>query len=105
MFKNYIKISFRNLYKNKLHTFINIFGLGVAIAVCILGYVNYQFSQSYDSFHEHGDSIYALLSNRVVDGRESIWSEHPIPLGPAIKENIPEISSFTRGILPIWSNT
>lgn len=61
MFKNYIKITIRTLMKNNLHSFINILGLSVAIATCIVGYVNYQFSQSYDKFHENGDSIITII--------------------------------------------
>jgi hypothetical protein len=96
MLKNYLKVAIRTLFKNKLHSRINIVGLGVAIAVCILGYVNYRFSESYDKFHVNGDSIFAVHCMRLINGSESFWSENPIPLAPSIKNNIPGVEAFTR---------
>ena len=45
MLKNYFTIAIRNLFRNKLYSFINVFGLGTAIAICIVGYVSFEFSQ------------------------------------------------------------
>jgi ABC-type antimicrobial peptide transport system permease subunit len=96
MFKSYFKIAIRNLYKNKLYSFINIFGLGVAIAVCIVGYVNYQFSQSYDTFHQNAENIYLLNTYRIVNENRQNMASSPTLLAPTIQENLPGVDKYTR---------
>jgi putative ABC transport system permease protein len=68
MFKNYLKIAVRYLWKNKFYSLINIFGLGVAIAISITGYINYQYSESFDNFHIDKDHIHLL--NTFNDSRD-----------------------------------
>lgn len=96
MFKNYFKIVVRNLYKNKLYSFINIFGLGVAVAICIAGYINYQFSQSFDAFHENADNIYLVNTYRIVNNNRQDLSTCPTPMAGAVKDNMPGIDNFSR---------
>ncbi len=96
MLKSYIKIALRNLIKNKAYSIINIVGLGVAIAVCITAYVNYEFSQSYDSYHENADKIYSVNSYRIVNNNRQNWSYTPLPMASIIKNDIPGIEKFSR---------
>ena len=96
MFKNYLKIALRNLYKNKLYSMINIIGLGVAVGVCVAGYVNYQYSQSFDSFHENAEHIYAINSYNVQNDFRQNWSYIPMPMAPIIKKDIPGIEKLSR---------
>jgi ABC-type antimicrobial peptide transport system permease subunit len=96
MISSYPKVAIRNLYKNKFYAIINIVGLGVAMALCVVGYVNYQFGKSYNSFHENKDSIYLVNSYRVVDGNRQDWSLIPLPMGDAISKEIPGIEKFSR---------
>jgi putative ABC transport system permease protein len=58
MFKNYITLAFRNLFKRKLYSFINIAGLAIGVAVClvILKYVDFELS--YDNYHQNSSNIY-----------------------------------------------
>ena len=88
MFRNYLKIAFRFLLRNKRHSFINIFGLAVGIATFILLMVYVNHELSYDNFHEDYNNIYKLY----VD------DEEPLPsLMPALHNaNIPEIDNITR---------
>ncbi len=104
MIKSYLKIALRNLYKHKLYSIINIFGLGVAMALCVVGYVNYQFSQSFDSFHENKDNIYLVNTFSIQNNNRQKWTFSPTPLAPSIKENYSGIEecvriAFTGGIL------
>ena len=96
MFKSYIVVGLRNLVRNKLYAIINILGLGVAIALCVVGYVNYQFSQSFNTFHEHSDRIYMVNSYKMQDHRRLDYSYTAMPMGPAVKKNIPGIESIVR---------
>ncbi|MBU2491436.1 MAG: ABC transporter permease [Bacteroidetes bacterium] len=97
MIQNYIKIAFRNLYKTKLYSVLNIFGLGVAIALAIVGYINYEFSQSFDNFHKNKDEIYSINSYQITDedGRRD-WSLIPYPMAVEVANNIPGIDKFSR---------
>ena len=62
MFKNYLKIAIRNLFKQKLYSFINIFGLSLGVGCCILIYTFIQHEMSYDEFHENRDQIYRVTT-------------------------------------------
>ena len=62
MLKNYIKIAFRNLLRNRSNTFINILGLSIGIASCVLIFLLIRFEKSFDTFHKNEDRIYRLVS-------------------------------------------
>ncbi len=96
MLYNYIKIAFRNLYRNKSYTIINIIGLGTAMALCVVGYINYQFSQSFDSFHKNADDIYLVGSSFTVSDRNLEWLYAPLPMAPAIAEANPAVKGACR---------
>ncbi len=96
MLSNYIKIAVRNLSRNRLYSFINIAGLSVGIAACLMIYLWVQDELSFDAFHENADRIYRV--ERKVDFRE-IHGQAPItsgPYGPALVRDYPEIESFVR---------
>lgn len=97
MIRNYFKIAWRNLNKNKSFTLINLLGLSSAFAISLLiaQYVRYEFS--YESGHQHADRIVRLTLD-YLDG-ESLVSqdcETNPPTGPEAKEAIPQIVDYTR---------
>jgi ABC-type lipoprotein release transport system permease subunit len=96
MVKSYLIIALRVLFRNRFYSLVNILGLGVAMALCIVGYVNYQFSQSFDSFHDNADKIHTVASYRIVDGVRQNWAYVPTPMGPAIKNDIPGVAKYAR---------
>ena len=96
MFKNYFKIAYRNLLKNKLYSFINIFGLSVAVAFCIVAYLNHDYNVSFDMFHQNAQEIYRLKTVRMQNGRERVWGYAPRPLGPALTQDFPFIKKAVR---------
>ncbi len=96
MFKNYFKIAYRNLLKNKLYSFINIFGLSVAVAFCIVAYLNHDYNVSFDMFHQNAQEIYRLKTVRVQNARERVWGYTPRPLGPALMQDFPFIKKAVR---------
>ena len=63
MFENYFKIAFRNLWKHKVFSFINIMGLTVGMTACFLIFLYVRFELSYDNMHGKADRIYRLVSD------------------------------------------
>ncbi len=96
MFKNYMKIALRNIRRHKGYSFINIFGLAVGIACCILIFLWVQDEFSYDQFHENGDYLYLVGTHQRLGSRTSTSSGTPPALGPAFKEEYPEVANSVR---------
>jgi putative ABC transport system permease protein len=98
MFKNYLKIAFRNLARNKAFSFINIFGLSVGLATCLL-IMLYVFDESgYDSYHKNAGDIYriAYTSDKEGGGKAEAWPALAAPLAGGVKSNIPEVEQAAR---------
>jgi len=98
MLKNYLKIAWRNLIKNKVFTLANIIGLSSAFAVAILLVMTALFELSFDSFHENKASVYQLyLSNQTPRGTE-IGTSNPVPLAPALMDEVSGIKRAVRRV-------
>jgi len=97
MFNHYLKIALRNILKYKTYSFINVFGLALGVACCVLVFLFVQHEMSYDRFHENGAQIYRVnLSAKTPDGGIKIKAGQPTPLAPALKSSFPEILNATR---------
>ena len=96
MFKNYLKIAFRNLLRNKGFSVINILGLAIGMASAILILLWIQNEVSYDQFHEKKDRIYEAWNraNSVVNC--SAWNTTPKVLARALEKDIPEVEQAVR---------
>uniref|UniRef100_UPI003217FE0D ABC transporter permease n=1 Tax=uncultured Draconibacterium sp. TaxID=1573823 RepID=UPI003217FE0D len=97
MIKNYLKIAFRNLAKNKIFTLINITGLVISmlVALLILNYVS--FEKSYDNMHLNADRIYRIESRFYEgDNLTDDWATASFGYASAMKENIPGIEDYVR---------
>lgn len=97
MLKSFFTLAFRNLLKRKLYSFINIFGLAIGVAVClvILKYVDYELS--IDRFHEKASSIYRITTTHYRAGElrgTNVVSAYA--LGPSMQADIPEIKAYVR---------
>jgi putative ABC transport system permease protein len=91
MFKNYFKITIRNLVKHKLFTLINIFGLATSMAIClvVLGHLSHEIS--FEDCHENKDRIYRL-NGTYTSGDTLIYTSQVMsPLGPALSDDISQI--------------
>ncbi len=96
MFYTILKLSLRNLMKNKLHSFINVLGLTVGIASAILIFLWIQSEVNHDRFHTKIDRIY-LMNNRDKTGSGIfVWNNTPKPMGLAIKKDYPEVEDVVR---------
>lgn len=101
MIKNYFKIAYRNLLKNKSYVIINTMGLGVALACCITAYLLLAFNIEFDSFHldEKVSNVFKIHAHiKEKDGRITQRINAPMPMGPSIAEEISGVQKFTRFI-------
>ncbi|MFC1565153.1 ABC transporter permease [candidate division KSB1 bacterium] len=96
MFNNYIKITFRNLRKNKIFSLINIAGLAVGMACCILIMAYINFELSYDKFNENADDIYRVAVRGQISGRFLEIATLAAPQGPNMVKDFPEVISAVR---------
>jgi putative ABC transport system permease protein len=96
MIRNYLKIAWRNLMKNKVFSFINIFGLSVGLTCCMLISLYIYHEVSYDKQHENGDRIYQLGTAFIDDGVEDRGGNTSAPLGRMLQQEYPEIVASTR---------
>jgi putative ABC transport system permease protein len=97
MLKNYFTTAFRNLFKNKIFSIINIIGLAIGITACLLIslYANYELG--YDKDIKDIDNLYRVLYERVSETGETVqFASASPPIGPAIEEKFPEIEKFAR---------
>ena len=97
MLRHYFKIGFRSLLKQKLLAFINVFGLSIGIA-CFILLSSYAINEfSFDRFHKNGKDIYQVYEwRRPVSGNEETSLSTAMPLGPAMKKDIPDVMEYIR---------
>ena len=96
MFKNYLKIAIRNILRQKGYSFINIFGLALGMAVCIIILMWINTEITYDRFNENLNDIY-LATNYTKFGEQKQFGTGNVPaLGPALKAEYPEIINSVR---------
>ena len=96
MFKNYVKTAVRAIKRHKGYSFINIFGLAIGMACCILILLWVQDELSYDRFHANGDDIYRIIKEEYIEG-ETLWSALTSPpLAHPLKADFSEIILSTR---------
>ena len=94
MFKNYFKIAWRNLIKNKVISSINIVGLATGMTAAVLILIWVQNEMNFDNYHPQSESIYRLTTK--VDKGNWIWESTPLLLADAAKKEIPEIEKTAR---------
>lgn len=96
MIKNYFKTAWRNLWKNKGLSFINIFGLAVGMTFAILVGMWIQFETSYDGFHANGDRIAVVKKNTLFNNEKYTQTGIVLPLYDELKDNYPEVKRISR---------
>ena len=96
MLRNYLKIAWRNLVKNKIFSFINIFGLSVGLTCCMLITLYIYNELSYDKYHRNIDRLYQLGTIFIKDSKEEKTPNTPAPMAAAMKHEFPEIQETAR---------
>jgi len=96
MLKNYLKVAFRNLWKNKGFSFINIAGLAIGMASAVLILLWMQNEIGYDDFHEKRDRIYEVWNRATFSGALHCWNNTPKVLAAAMQRDLPEVEHSCR---------
>jgi putative ABC transport system permease protein len=96
MIKNYFKVAFRNLLRNKGFSIINISGLAIGMASAILILLWIQNEVSYDRFHAKADRLYEVWSNDSVNGSVRSLVNTPEIMAPVLKKDYPEMEEVSR---------
>jgi len=96
MFRNYLKIALRNLLKHRLFTFMNVFGLSIAMASCIVIFLFMDWQYGQDANHENAERIFLANYRLEIEGKQQTWGDSPLPLGPALKADFPQIEYAVR---------
>ena len=95
MFKNYFKTAFRSLIRNRNYTIINIVGLSVGVAVCMMIFMIIQFHKSFDNYHTKKDRIYRVLSeNHHAEGAKT-GKDVPFPMPAGLRMTFQQIEQVT----------
>ncbi|HNP95664.1 MAG TPA: ABC transporter permease [Cyclobacteriaceae bacterium] len=96
MIKNYFLTTLRNLQKHFSYSLINIFGLGLGIAISLLLALWIRHEISFDRFHTNADRIFRVSMNMSYGGRSAQMSVSPTALLPALQKNFPEVETGVR---------
>ena len=95
MIKNYFKITLRIIKQHKEYSFINIAGLALGIACCLLILFWVQDELSFDRFHENADHLYRIIEDLNFEGQTLHIARTPSAVAPALLEEIPEVINST----------
>src|SRR3954463_9493671 len=101
MFKNYFKITFRSLWKNKTYSFLNIGGLAIGIACAGLIFLWVEDELNYNHYFKNREQIYKIKDRQTYDGTTFTFDATPGPLAQGIKAEIPGIKNTARST---WGN-
>jgi len=96
MLKNLLKISFRNLLKDKVYSGINVLGLTIGITCSLFLFLYILDELSYDRYHKNADTIYRVVSNIKEPDNAFTWAVAQIPLGVELRDNYPEVKNVVR---------
>jgi putative ABC transport system permease protein len=103
MFKNYIKIALRNIKRHKGYSFINIAGLAIGMACCILILLWVQDETGYDQFHKRRSELYRVYTEiQYSDGRTNLFAQSYFPLARILKEECPDVVDAVRYASKNW---
>ena len=102
MFRNYFKTAFRSLTRNRNYTIINIAGLAVGIAVCMMIFIIIQFQTSFDDFHSKKDRVYRVLkeAHQADAGNISYAKNVPFPMPAGLKAEFPQLEQ----VAPVYAS-
>src|SRR3977135_2478735 len=96
MLKNYLKTAIRNLRRNKSYSLINVLGLAIGIAACLLIFLVIEFETSFDNFHKKKDNIYRLGTEFHTQDGVSYSDGLCFAAGPALRLDFPQIKEVAR---------
>lgn len=96
MIKNFFKIALRNLLKYKAYSFINIAGLAIGIACCLLILLFVNDELSYDKFHKNSENIYRVTLDSRIGNNDFKGAVSPAPMSEALVKDFPQVKASAR---------
>ncbi len=96
MFKNYFKTALRNFRKDKFYTSLNIAGLGIGLATCLLIMLYVHDELSYDRWNPHADRVFRINNEIKFGGNHIDLAQTPALIGPEAVKEFPEVEQYTR---------
>ena len=93
MIRNFIKVALRSLVKQKIYTAINVLGLAVSIAACLLIVLYVKYELSYDKFWPGGERVYKVLLERKYPNHTTFYGAMPHSYADASQRDIPEVEN------------
>lgn len=96
MFRVFIRTTLRNLSKNTSYVLINLLGLSLSLAVCIVAYLNFDFTASFDRNHTNFREIFKIHVYKDVQGNQSPYGITPLPLGYEVRDQLSGVQEQTR---------
>ncbi|WP_184544669.1 ABC transporter permease [Mucilaginibacter sp. FT3.2] len=100
MFKNYLKIAFRNLKKDKQFTFLNVLGLSAGLACTLLIYLWVHDELSYDKFFDNDNQVYQVMEHRTGGGNQQLTDESSGLVSDVLKTQVPEDVQYAAAVAP-----
>jgi ABC-type antimicrobial peptide transport system permease subunit len=100
MFKNFFTTALRNLKRNKAYSLINIIGLGVGMAICLMIFLIIHFETSFDTFHSQKERIYRVLTEFNDPSGKSFSAGVPFPLPATLRQDFPQLEK----VAPIYAD-
>ena len=92
MIKNYLKIAWRNLWKHKLYTLINVFGITLSISCCIILFQFITYHLSFDTYHHDAKRVYRVVHSLTFDDGVPMYDQGaPLALARALKAGDPRV--------------
>lgn len=91
MFQNYFRVALRNLWRNRVHTLINLLGLSLGLASCLLVTLYVQDELTYDAIHEHREEVFRVSTLMTQNGETSHYALSSLAVGQGLAEQYPEI--------------
>ena len=103
MFKNYFKTALRSLWKNKVTSFINLFGLAVGMTAAVFIFLWVQNEMTVDNYHTDKDNIFRITNSIQISKDEAwVWENSPMLMAEFAAKEIPEIKQVSRVIVNAW---
>ncbi|HEX6890472.1 MAG TPA: ABC transporter permease, partial [Chryseolinea sp.] len=96
MLKNYLLITLRSMKKNRTFIFINVFGMGIAVACTIVGYLAYQYDATFDAVHDNRQDIYRVSAVRSFENNLSHYGYVPLPMGNVVANSMGDVELSSR---------
>ncbi|MEM1257283.1 MAG: ABC transporter permease [Bacteroidota bacterium] len=96
MIKNFLKIAIRNMLRNRLSSFINVFGLTLGISACVVILIFVEYESSFDSFHKNANNTFRVVQHTKLPNETLYWNTTAYPLAAAMRNDFPEIDMVTQ---------